>query len=88
MPRSISASRRAREPGRHLFERAVLQQAGEQQVARLEQRDVLGVDELALRQQAGDLHVEQRRGDDEELGGLVELLVGVELAQVGDELVR
>ena len=56
-----------REPARGLLERAVLQQAGEEQVARLEQRDVLGVDELALRQQAGDLQVEQRRRDDEEL---------------------
>ena len=60
-----------------LLERAVLQQPGEQQVARLEQRDGLGVDQLALRQQPGDLQVEQGRGDDEELAGLVELLVGV-----------
>ena len=75
------------EPARHLLERAVLQQPGEQQVAGLEQGDVVGIDELALRQQAGDLQVEQGRRDDEELAGLVELLGGVEPAQVGEELV-
>ena len=54
---------------------------------RLEECDVLGVDELALRQEAGDLQVEERRRDHEELRGAVELLRGVEPAQVGDELV-
>ena len=49
--------------------------------------DVLGVDELALRQQPGDLQVEQGGRDDEELGRLVELLLVVDAAQVGDELV-
>ena len=69
----------AREPARRLLEGAVLQQAREQQVARLEQGDVFGVDQLALRQQARDLQVEQGRGDDEELARSVELLLGVEL---------
>jgi hypothetical protein len=77
-----------REPARRLLERAVLQQAGEEQVAGLEECDVLGVDELALRQEAGDLQVEERRRDHEELRGAVELLRGVEAAQVGDELDR
>ncbi len=76
---AVLALQAAGEPRRDLLERAVLQQPREQQVARLEQRHRLGVDELALRQQPGDLHVEQRRGDDEELGRLVELLVGSEL---------
>src|SRR5690606_8669190 len=46
------------EPARRLLEGAVLQQPREEQVARLEQGDVLGVDELALRQEPGDLEVE------------------------------
>ena len=77
----------AGEPGGHLLEGAVLQQAGEQQVARFEQRHRLGVHQLALRQQAGDLHVEQGRGHDQELGRLIQVLVVVEPAQVRDELV-
>ena len=77
---AVLALQARREPRRHLFEGAVLQQPGEQQVARLEQRDGLGIDELALRQEAGDLHVEQGRGDHEEFGGLLQLLVGIELA--------
>ena len=76
---SVLALQASGEPRRDLLERAVLQQTREQQVARLEQRDRLGIDELALRQQARDLHVEQGRGDHEELGCLIELLVGPEL---------
>ena len=83
----VLALQAACEPGRDLFEGAVLQQAGEQQVARLEQRDSLRVHQLALRQEAGDLHVEQRRGHHQELGRLVQVLVVVEPAQVRDELV-
>ena len=48
----------------HLLEGAVLQQPGEQQVARLEQGEVLLVLDVALRQQPGGLEVEQGRGDD------------------------
>ena len=75
------------EPAGGLLEGPVLQQPGEQQVAGLEQRDILGVDQLALRQQPGDLQVEQGGGDDQELARLIELLGDVEAAQVGDELV-
>ncbi len=75
------------EPGGGLLERPILQQPREQQVACLEQRDVLGVDQLALRQQPRDLQVEQGRRDDEELARLVEPVRGLERAQVGDELV-
>ena len=84
---AVFAAEAPLEPRRHLFERPVLQQPGEQQVARLEQGDRLGVDQLALRQQTRDLHVEQGRGDDEELGCLFELFVGVETFEVRDELV-
>ena len=57
----------------HLLERAVLQQPGEEQVARLEQREVLLVLHVALRQQPGRLEVEQGRGDHEERRGLLEV---------------
>ena len=83
-----SASSRAENQAGRLFEGAVLQQAGEQQVARLEQGDVVGVDQFALRQQPRDLEIEQRRRDHQELARLIELLIGVEVAQVGEELVR
>ena len=56
-----------------LLVRAVLQQPGEEQVARLEQREVLLVLDLAAGQQPGRLEVEQGGGDDEELGGLAEV---------------
>ncbi len=49
------------EHGRDLLERAVLQEPGEEQVARLEQREVLLVLDVALRQQPGGLQVEQGR---------------------------
>ena len=63
----------AGEDGGDLLVRAVLQQPGEEQVARLEQREVLLVLDLAAGQQPGGLEVEQGRGDDEELGGLAEV---------------
>ena len=58
--------------GRELV-RAVLQQPGEEQVARLEQREVLLVLDVGGRQQPRGLQVEQGRRDDEELGGLAEV---------------
>ena len=70
---------------RSLFEGAILQQPSEQQVARLEQCDVLGVDEFALRKQPSDLQIEKGRRDDEELTGFVELVLGIQPTQVGDE---
>ena len=66
-----------RQPGRQhpgdLLERAVLQQPGEQQVPRLEQREVLLVLDVALRQQPGGLEVEQRGRDEQERRGLLEV---------------
>ena len=56
-----------------LLERAVLHQPGEEQVARLEQREVLLVLDVALRQQPGRLEVEQGRGDEQERRGLLEV---------------
>ena len=56
-----------------LLERPVLQQPGEEQVARLEQREVLLVLDVALRQQPGGLEVEQGRGDQQERRGLLEV---------------
>ena len=56
-----------------LLERLVLQQPREQQVARLEQREVLLVLDVALRQQPRGLQVEQGRGDQQERRGLLEV---------------
>ena len=61
------------QPGRHLLERPVRQQPGEQQVAGLEQREILVVLDVGGGQQRGDLHVEQRRRDDQELSRLAEV---------------
>ena len=89
---------RAREPPRRarlqlheeacdLLVRAVLQQPREQQVAGLQQGEVLGVLHLGVGQQAGGLEVEQRGRDDQELRGLVEVRVVAEGREVGDEVV-
>ena len=89
---------RAREPARlhrqplrqhrgDLLERPVLQQPGEQQVPRLQQREVLVVLDVARRQQPGRLEVEQGGRDHEELAGLVEIPLRAAGPDVGDELV-
>ena len=62
----VAAQRRCLELGEHLrdmLERPVLQQPGEQQVADLQQRQVLLVVHLTGGQQPRGLEVEQRRGD-------------------------
>ena len=73
--RRASSASRAASTGGHLLVGAVLQQPGEQQVAGLEQGEVLLVLDLAGRQQPGGLEVEQGGGDDQELGGLAEVPV-------------
>ena len=70
-----------------MLERPVLQQPREQQVAHLEQRQVLLVVHLTGGQQPGRLEVQQRGGDDEERGGLVELELPADGLGVGDEVV-
>ncbi len=62
------------DPAGGVLEGLVLQQAGEEQVAGLEQRHVFVVVVLVAGQQARGLQVQQRRGDDEELGGLIQRL--------------
>ena len=85
--RDSPASRSLEHPG-DLLERAVLQQPGEQQVARLEQREVLLVLDVALRQQPRRLEVEQGGGDEQERRGLLEVpLRSPAGLDVGDELV-
>ena len=70
--RDSAASRSSKTAG-DLLEGAVLQEPGEQQVARLEQREVLLVLDVALRQQPGGLEVEQGRGDEQERRRLLEV---------------
>src|SRR5690606_33505083 len=90
-----------REDARDVLVRAVLEQPGEQQVPRLQQREVLVVLDAARGQQARGLEVEERRGDDEELARRPEVPPGVvlpcgprrgrgalRLADVRDEVVR
>ena len=72
---------------RRLLVGPVLQQPREQQVAGLEQLQVVLVLHLGGRQQPGGLEVQQRRRDDEELAGLVQVQLVAEGPQVGDELV-
>ena len=72
---------------RDLLVRAVLQQPGEEQVPGLEQREVRLVLHLGGGQQPGRLEVEQGGGDDQELGGLVEVPVGPHGPDVRHELV-
>ena len=70
--RAASASR-SRRNARRLLVGLVLQQPGEQQVAGLEQLEVVLVVDLGGGQQPGRLEVEQGGGDDQELAGLVEV---------------
>ena len=86
----VTAQRRGFEFGEHLRDvlvRPVLKQPREQQIADLQQGQVLGVVDLAGRQQPGGLEVQQGRGDHQERGGLVEFQRGSDLPGVGDELV-
>src|SRR6185437_2595315 len=64
-----------------------LQQPSEQQVANLQQRQVLLVGYPAGRQQPGRLEVEERRGHDQECGGLFQLQLSADGLGVGDEVV-
>jgi hypothetical protein len=71
--RSASSARRLNTV-RDVLERLALEQAGEQQVALLPQRELLvEVDVGAARQQAPGLELDQRGGDQQELGGDVEV---------------
>ena len=72
---------------RGLLVRAVLQQPGEQQVAGLEQREVLLVLDVRSRQQPSRLEIEQGGTDDQELGGLSQVPGRAQGAQVADEVV-
>jgi hypothetical protein len=65
---------------------AVLQEAGEEQVPRLQGGEVLLVVDVRAGQEAGGLEVQQRRGDDDEARRLVEVEGGGG-PQVPDELV-
>ena len=64
-----------------------MQQPREQQIASFQQSDALGIHELALRQQPRNLHVQERRRHDQELRGLVKVMIRAERPHVSDELV-
>ena len=64
----------AAEHGGDVLERLALEQAGEQQVALLPEGQLLvEVDVVAAGQQAAGLQLDQRGGDEQELGGDVEV---------------
>ena len=84
--RDSPASRVSRTPATCLNARYCMQ-PGEEQVARLEQREVLLVLDVALRQQPGRLEVEQGRGDEQERRGLLEVPGLAADLDEGDELV-
>ena len=69
-----------------VLEGLVLQQPGEQQVPGLEERHVFLVFHLTGRQEPGRLEVQQRRGDHQELAGLIQGPVAALLLQVADVL--
>ena len=77
------------QPAEHagdVLERLALEQPGEQQVALLPQRQlVVEVDVVAARQQPAGLQLDERRRDQQELGGDVEVerLQPLDLDQVG-----
>ena len=72
---------------RDLLVGPVLQEPGEQQVAGLQQGEVLLVLDLAGGQQPGRLEVEQGRRDEQEVARLVEVPLRAPGPDVGDELV-
>ena len=87
--RPASAARRLKTGG-DVLERLALEQAGEQQVALLPERELLvEVDVVSTGQQSPRLQLDERRGDEQELGRDVEvepLGLGrdaVELGEVG-----
>ena len=74
-----------------MLERAVLQQPGEQQVAHLEQRQILVVFDLPGRQQPGGLEIEQGRGHHQKRRRLLQVQLRADLAVTragGEEAVR
>src|SRR5262245_3882518 len=75
------------EDRRDLLEGLVLKQSGEEQVACLEQGQIFVVVDLASRQQAGGLEVEQGGGDEEKLADLAQIPFRSTSFDVGDELV-
>src|SRR5699024_141796 len=66
----------------------VLQEAGEQEVAGLQQLQVGLVVDLAAGNQAGGLQIQQRGSDEQELGDLIQILSGLgQPPGISDELV-
>lgn len=76
-----------REHVRHLLVRPVLEEPGEEEVAGLQQREVLDIVDVPARQEPGGLEVQQGGGDDQEFGGLVQVRGLAESSGISDELV-
>ena len=69
-----AASARRAQRGGHVLERLALEQAGQEQVALLPEGELLvEVDVVAAGQQAAGLQLDQGGGDEQELGGDVEV---------------
>ncbi len=84
--RPACGGRQPQERARRVLERLALEQAGEKEVALLPQRQlVVEVDVLVTRQKPLRLQLDERRGDEEELGRHleVEVLHARQLVEVG-----
>ena len=77
-----------RKPHRYLFECAILQESRKQHIARLENRDIVGVGVFPGGQKTHDLHVEQRCGDNQEFRGGIEFRRSVKVTKERDEFAR
>ena len=78
----------AREPFGNVFEGSVLQESSKEQVSRLKQCHIFGIDKFTLWQEAGDFQVEECRRNDEEFGCLFESLGKIHAFEILDELIR
>ena len=71
---AVGRAHAALEGARRVLERLALEQPGEEQVALLEAQQLLvELEVLAAGQQAAGLELDERRGDEQELGGDVEI---------------
>ena len=76
-----------RKPGRDILERPVLKKPGKQKISGLEQRDIIGVDKLSLREQPHDFHIQEGGRDHKEFTCCIESSDTLEVFHIRQELV-